>query len=64
MSVVSHPLPLDTKVVARIKRCSCRGGGFDERTGQIKKVINHVSGIWYYLDFGATVKFDQIDRIV
>lgn len=63
MSVVSHPLPLDTKVTVKIKRCSCKGGGFDQRTGIIKKVINHVSGTWYYLDIGATVKFDQIVKV-
>lgn len=61
---IKHPLALDTSVAVQVKRCSCKGGGFNERIGKIKKVINHVSGTWYYLDFGATVKFDQILKVL
>ena len=64
MSVVPHPIIIDTVVEVTKPICPCKGGGFDLVVGKILKVITNQSGFWYYLDIGITVKADRVQRIL
>lgn len=54
--IFQHPLPLGQRVLATKPRCNCKGGGTEQVTGTILKVINNQSGFWYYLDSGSSVQ--------
>lgn len=53
---ITHPLSLETRIVANKPRCSCKGGGTERVTGVIKKVITNHTGNWYYLSSSVTVQ--------
>lgn len=61
---IQHPIAINTTVTANRKTCQCRGGKLEEVTGRVLKVIRNQSGFWYYLDIGATVRADQVLRII
>ncbi len=62
---VTHPIPLDTKVVANKPSCPCKGASFTLVEGVVKKVIHNQTGFWYYLgDIGVTVRGEWIQSIV
>lgn len=61
---MNHPLPLNTKVQARVPVCACTGANTKVVIGTILKVINNHSGIWYYLDVGTTVKSTTIEKVI
>lgn len=60
LTIVSHPLPLETKILASKPSCACKGAKWSDVEGTIKKSINNNSGLWYYLDIGVTVKSDWV----
>lgn len=56
-------LNLETIVTANRPKCKCKGGGTEQITGIIKKIINNPTGTYYYLDIGTTIKSDWITSI-
>lgn len=61
---IKHPLQIQTKIKATKPNCPCKGGGYTNVVGTIKKIITNNSGHWYYLDTGNTVKADWITEIL
>lgn len=56
-SSVTHPLALETKIVAIRPSCPCNNAKNQTIKGVVKKVISNQSGWWYYLgDAGITVR--------
>ena len=64
MTIITHPLALQTSVIAEKASCACRGAKLITVTGKILKVINNHTGTWYYLDSGTTVKSDSVKSIL
>lgn len=61
---IDHPLTLETKVRAQKPQCPCKGSGFVDIVGIIKKVITNQTGNWYYLDQGSTISEKWIVEIL
>ncbi len=61
---ITHPLGLETKVLASKPRCSCKGGGTEQVIGVIKKVIPSNGTTWYYLSNGISVQDKWVIRVL
>lgn len=57
---MNHPLPLGTRVKAHQPTCPCSGAKFKLVEGAIKQVFHYPSGVWYFLDSGATISSQWI----
>lgn len=65
MSIIQHPLPLNTKVRATKPTCACRNAKLEIVEGTIGKVIKNQAGVWYYLtDKGITIKGDWVQYVI
>ena len=64
MSLIPHPLDVDTLVEVSRPLCPCTGGGVEIVTGRIQKVINNQSGYWYYIDLNITIRSDRITKVL
>lgn len=64
LTIVSHPLPAETKILASKPSCPCKGATWSDVQGTIKKSISNNSGLWYYLDIGITVKSDWVKNVL
>lgn len=60
---VSHPIALETKVVANKPSCPCKGATYSLVEGVVKKAIHNQTGYWYYLDIGVTVRGEWIQSV-
>lgn len=61
---IVHPLPVGKTIQGSRPSCPCRTAQMIPYKGVIKKVIENRSGVWYYMDIGATVKADSVTAVL